>query len=279
MRKVDAEEVVTAVARLCREANTVLDADLVEAVEDAWVREETSRGKDVLKKLIANAQLARKENIPVCQDTGVAVVFLEVGQEVCVIGGLEAAVHEGVRRGYTEGYLRKSIVSHPLIRVNTGDNTPAVIHLRVVPGDRLKITVAPKGAGSENMSALKMLKPADGIDGVKRFILEVVENAGGNACPPLVVGVGIGGTMEKAALLAKEALLKPLGEKNPDPAAAALEGELLKEINQLGIGPLGLGGRVTALAVHLLLYPCHIASLPVAVNLNCHAARHRSAEL
>ncbi|MEW6173041.1 MAG: fumarate hydratase [Bacillota bacterium] len=279
MRTIDAEEIMTVVARLCREANTVLNANLIEAVEEAWVREETLRGKDVLEKLITNAELARKENIPVCQDTGVAVVFLEVGQEVYIGGGLEAAVHEGVRRGYTEGYLRKSMVSHPLARVNTGDNTPAVIHVRIVPGDRLKITVAPKGAGSENMSAVKMLKPADGIKGIKRFVLEVVENAGGNACPPLVVGIGIGGTMEKAALIAKEALLKPLGERNADPVAAALEEDLLREINQLGIGPLGLGGRITALAVHVAVYPCHIASLPVAVNLNCHAARHKSVEL
>ncbi|MDI6632593.1 MAG: fumarate hydratase, partial [Thermoanaerobacteraceae bacterium] len=230
-------------------------------------------------KLLANAALARQEGIPVCQDTGVAVVFLEVGQDLRIVGDLEAAVHEGVRCGYREGYLRTSVVRHPLNRVNTGDNTPAVIHTRVVPGDRLRITVAPKGAGSENMSALRMLKPADGVEGVKRFVLEVVENAGPNACPPLVVGVGIGGTMEKAALLAKEALLRPLGSHSDDPLAAALEAELLEAINRSGIGPLGLGGRVTALAVHVSVYPCHIASLPVAVNLNCHAARHRSAEL
>lgn len=266
-------------ARLCREANISLESRVLKALEEARAREESVRGRDVLDKLLANAALAHEENVSLCQDTGVAVVFLEVGQEVRVAGDMEAAVNEGVRRGYTEAYLRKSVVSHPLDRMNTGDNTPAVIHTRFVPGDRLKITVAPKGAGSENMSALRMLKPADGVEGVKRFVLEVIEKAGPNACPPLVVGVGIGGTMEKAALLAKEALLRPLGEKNPDPLAAALEEELLAEINRSGIGPLGLGGRVTALAVHVEVYPCHIASLPVAVNLNCHAARHCSAEL
>lgn len=279
MRTVRAEEIAAAVARLCREANLILDADLLKALQEARAREESLLGRDALEKLLANAALAREENIPLCQDTGVAVVFLEVGQNVCITGDLEAAVNEGVRRGYKEGYLRKSVVRHPLDRVNTGDNTPAVIHMRIAPGDRLKITVAPKGAGSENMSALRILKPADGVEGVKRFVMEVVEKAGPNACPPLVVGVGIGGTMEKAALLAKEALLRPLGQKSPDPLAAALEEELFATVNRSGIGPLGLGGRVTALAVHVDVYPCHIASLPVAVNLNCHAARHRSAEL
>ncbi|MEW6772149.1 MAG: fumarate hydratase [Bacillota bacterium] len=279
MRTVQAEEIAAAVARLCREANVALGGDILGALEEALKREESPQGKGVLEKLLANAALAREENIPLCQDTGVAVVFLEVGQEVHIVGDLEAAVNEGVRRGYTEGYLRKSVVRHPFDRVNTGDNTPAVIHVRIVPGDKLKITVAPKGAGSENTSGLRMLKPADGVEGVKRFVLEVVENAGPNACPPLVVGVGIGGTMDKAALLSKEALLRPLGERSSDPVAAALEEELLAEINRSGIGPLGLGGRVTALAVHVAVYPCHIASLPVAVNLNCHAARHRSAVL
>ncbi|MEW6448049.1 MAG: fumarate hydratase [Bacillota bacterium] len=279
MRTVRAEEIAAAVARLCREANVALGADILGALEEALKREESPQGRDVLEKLLSNAALAREEGLPLCQDTGVAVVFLEVGQEICIAGDLEAAVNAGVRLGYTEGYLRNSMMRHPLDRVNTGDNTPAVIHTRIVPGDRLKITVAPKGAGSENMSALRMLKPADGVEGVKRFVLEVVEKAGPNACPPLVVGVGIGGTMEKAALLAKEALLRPVGSRSQDPLAAALEAELLAEINRSGIGPLGLGGRVTALAVHVEVYPCHIASLPVAVNLNCHAARHRSAEL
>lgn len=279
MRTVSAGEVTAVVARLCREANTVLSADLLKAIEDALAWEDTPQGRDVLKKLLANAAMARAENIPACQDTGVAVVFIEIGQNVYIDGDLEAAVQQGVRRGYTEGYLRKSMVGHPLVRTNTGDNTPAVIHVSVVPGDRLRITVAPKGAGSENMSGLRMLKPADGVEGVKRFVLEVVEKAGPNACPPLVVGVGIGGTMEKAALLAKEALLRPLGSRSTDPLAAALEEDLLAEINRSGIGPLGLGGRVTALAVHVAVYPCHIASLPVAVNLNCHCARHRSVEI
>jgi len=279
VRTVSAGEVTAVVARLCREANTVLSADLLKAIEDALAWEDTPQGRDVLKKLLANAAMARAENIPACQDTGVAVVFIEIGQNVYIDGDLEAAVQQGVRRGYTEGYLRKSMVGHPLVRTNTGDNTPAVIHVSVVPGDRLRITVAPKGAGSENMSGLRMLKPADGVEGVKRFVLEVVEKAGPNACPPLVVGVGIGGTMEKAALLAKEALLRPLGSRSTDPLAAALEEELLAEINRSGIGPLGLGGRVTALAVHVAVYPCHIASLPVAVNLNCHCARHRSVEI
>lgn len=279
MRTITAGEIKAAVARLCREANVTLENNMLRALAEAWEQEESPQGRDVLEKLLANARLAQEEGIPLCQDTGVAVVFLEVGQDLRIVGDLEAAVHEGVRRGYTEGCLRASVVRHPLDRVNTGDNTPAVIHTRIVPGDRLRITVAPKGAGSENMSALRMLKPADGIEGVKRFVLEVVEKAGPNACPPLVVGVGIGGTMEKAALLAKEALLRPLGSRSTDPLAAALEEELLAEINRSGIGPLGLGGRVTALAVHVMVYPCHIASLPVAVNLNCHAARHRSAEL
>jgi len=279
MRQVKAEEITAVVAALCREANVALGADVLNALAEARKREESPQGKDALEKLLANAALAREEGIPLCQDTGLAVVFIEVGQEVHVDGDLEAAVHAGVRRGYTAGYLRSSVVRHPLDRVNTGDNTPAVLHTRLVPGDRLKITVVPKGAGSENMSALRMLKPADGVEGVKRFVLETVEKAGPNACPPLVVGVGIGGTMEKAALLAKEALLRPLGEKSKDTLAAALEEELLGAINRSGIGPLGLGGRVTALAVHVEVYPCHIASLPVAVNLSCHAVRHRSAVL
>jgi len=279
LRTIAAEEITAVVARLCREANVALEEGVLRALAEAREQEESPQGRDVLDKLLANARLAREEGMPLCQDTGVAVVFLEVGQDLHIAGDLEAAVHEGIRQGYREGYLRASVVRHPLDRVNTGDNTPAVIHCRIVPGDRLKITVAPKGAGSENMSALRMLKPADGVEGVKRFVLEVVEKAGPNACPPLVVGVGIGGTMEKAALLAKEALLRSLGSRAADPLAAALEEELLAAINCLGIGPLGLGGRVTALAVHVEVYPCHIASLPVAVNLNCHVARHRSAEL
>lgn len=233
-----------------------------------------------MKQLLENAHIARENAVPMCQDTGFAVVFLELGQDVNITGGfLYDAVNEGVRKGYTEGYLRKSIVNHPLQRINTGDNTPAVIHTSIVPGDKLTITVAPKGGGSENMSAIRMLKPAEGREGVKKFVLETVKNAGPNPCPPVIVGVGMGGTFEKAALLAKQALLRPLGQPHPESDIAELESELLEEINKTGIGPQGLGGRTTALGVHILTYPCHIASLPVAVNINCHAARHKKAVL
>jgi len=277
MRTINTDDITAAVARLCQEACFELEADVRAALENALEREVSPVGREILRQLLANAGIAESERIPMCQDTGIVVVFLEVGQEAAVTGGdLYAAVTEGVRRGYTEGYLRKSVVKSPLERVNTGDNTPPVIHCRIVPGDRLRITVVPKGAGSENMSALKMLKPADGVEGVKQFVLDTVLAAGPNACPPLTVGVGIGGTMEKAALMAKEALVRPLGKPSPDPAAAALEAELLEKINALGLGPMGLGGRVTALAVHVELYPTHIASLPVAVNINCHAMRHKS---
>jgi len=230
--------------------------------------------------LMNNAQIAADEKVPMCQDTGFAVVFVELGQDVHIEGGLlEDAVNEGVRRGYTGGYLRKSIVGHPLERVNTGDNTPAVLHVKLVPGEQMKIIVAPKGGGSENMSAIKMLKPAEGVEGVKKFILDTVRAAGPNPCPPVIVGVGIGGTMEKAALIAKEALLRPVGTSSPRPEIAALESEILNDVNALGIGPQGLGGICTALAVHVEIYPAHIASLPVAVNINCHASRHREAIL
>lgn len=233
-----------------------------------------------MKQLITNAEIARENKVPMCQDTGFAVIFVELGQEVSITGGnLYDAINAGVRKGYTDGYLRKSIVGHPLDRKNTGDNTPAVIHTSIVPGDKLKITVAPKGGGSENMSGIKMLKPAEGIEGVKKFVLEVVKAAGPNPCPPIVVGVGIGGTFEKAALLSKESLLRPLGRPSHLPEVAGLELELRDSINSLGIGPQGLGGKTTALAVHIEVFPCHIASLPVAVNINCHAARHKEAEL
>lgn len=231
-------------------------------------------------QLLENAGIASTEKVPVCQDTGYAVVFLEIGQDVHFIGGyIYDAVNEGVRIGYREGYLRKSIVGDPLKRENTGDNTPAVIHTKIVHGDKVKITVAPKGGGSENMSALKMLKPADGIAGLKKFVLDTVKSAGPNPCPPLVIGIGIGGTMEKAALLAKEALLRPVGQRHAKNDIANLEAELMAAVNDLGIGPQGLGGRITSLAVHIETYPAHIASLPVAVNLNCHAARHKSTEI
>lgn len=279
MREIGYQEVVAAVARLCMEANYYLGEDVKRAFEEALEKEVSPPGKDVLRQLIENAALAAQEEVPMCQDTGVAVVFLELGQEVKITGGyLYDAVNEGVRKGYAEGYLRKSMC-HPFTRKNTGDNTPAIIHTTIVPGDKLKITVAPKGGGSENMSALRMLTPAAGREGVKKFVVETVEKAGPNPCPPIVVGVGIGGDFEEVALLAKKALLRPLGEPNPDPDLRALEEELLLEINKLGIGPQGFGGRVTALAVHVEMLPCHIASLPVAVNINCNASRHKSAIL
>ncbi|NLW60060.1 MAG: fumarate hydratase [Firmicutes bacterium] len=276
MRELDVGLITEAVARLCVEACCELSADVRTLLEKARTEEESELGCFVLDQVLANLEVAAREQLPICQDTGICVVFLEIGQDLHLTGGdLTAAVNAGVRRGYQEGYLRKSVLS-PLTRVNTMDNTPAVIHTRIVPGEHLKITVAPKGAGSENMSRLMMLKPADGVAGVKRFVLETVTAAGGCACPPLIVGVGIGGTMEKAALLAKEALIRPAGTYHPDPAVAALEKELLVLINQTGIGPQGLGGKVTALAVQIETYPTHIAALPVAVNLQCHVARHRS---
>lgn len=276
MRELDMGLITEAVARLCVEACCELSADVRILLEKARTEEESELGCFVLDQVLANLEVAAREQLPICQDTGICVVFLEIGQDLHLTGGdLTAAVNAGVRRGYQEGYLRKSVLS-PLTRVNTMDNTPAVIHTRIVPGEHLKITVAPKGAGSENMSRLMMLKPADGVAGVKRFVLETVTAAGGCACPPLIVGVGIGGTMEKAALLAKEALIRPAGTYHPDPAVAALEKELLVLINQTGIGPQGLGGKVTALAVQIETYPTHIAALPVAVNLQCHVARHRS---
>lgn len=280
MREIDASLVTETVARLAQEANRLLGADVVRAFEEGLARESSPAGRDILGQLIENAKLAREDEVPMCQDTGLAVVFLDVGQEVHVRGGLEEAVQEGIRRGYGEGYLRRSIVSPPVgERRNTGDNTPAVIHCRLVPGDGLKITVAPKGGGSENMSALRMLKPAEGVEGVKQFVLDTVEKAGPNPCPPVIVGVGIGGNFEVCALLAKRALLRPLGEANPEPQIAALEADLLESINRLGIGPAGFGGDVTALAVSIETHPCHIASLPVAVNINCHAHRHKEAVL
>ncbi|WP_027356454.1 fumarate hydratase [Desulfofundulus thermocisternus] len=280
MRFIDAATITATVAELCQKANYELGEDVLRAFNEALDQEISLTGKDVLQQLLENARIAREEQVPMCQDTGFAVVFLEIGQEVMITGGdLYEAVNEGVRRGYRDGYLRKSIVDHPLRRKNTGDNTPAVIHTRIVPGDKLRIVVAPKGGGSENMSGLRMLKPAEGVEGVKNFVIEQVRAAGPNPCPPVVVGVGIGGTFEKAALLAKEALLRPLGQSHPDAEVAALEKELLEAINNLGIGPQGLGGRITALAVHVEVYPCHIASLPVAVNINCHASRHKEAVL
>lgn len=253
---------------------------MLQSFKGALESEISLTGKDILGQLLINAQIASDNQVPMCQDTGFAVIFLELGQDVRITGGdLYDAVNEGVSTGYTEGFLRKSIVAHPLRRVNTGNNTPALIHTTIVPGENLKIIVAPKGGGSENMSGIKMLKPAEGLEGIKKFVIEVVKTAGPNPCPPIVVGIGIGGTFEKAALLAKESLLRPLGSENPDPEEDALEKELLVAVNKLGIGPQGLGGKTTALAVHVKTYPCHIASLPVAVNINCHASRHKEAVL
>lgn len=275
MRSIHVGEITEAVEKLCIEANYYLNGDIQSALEEGLKLEESAVGADILLQLIENADIARKEGMALCQDTGMAVVFIDLGQEVHVTGGsMTEAVNEGVRRGYKNGYLRNSVVSDPIERVNTGDNTPAVIHYNIVEGDSLKISVAPKGFGSENMSALKMLKPSDGLEGVKSFIMETVENAGPNPCPPMVVGVGIGGTMEKVAYLAKKALLRPVNERSPIQYVGNLEGELLRGINALGIGPGGLGGRLTALAVNIEVFPTHIAGLPVAVNISCHATRH-----
>lgn len=276
IKTVNTTAITEAVARMSQEANFYLGQDVLEGFQKALETEISATGKGILQQLLENAEIARTELVPMCQDTGYAVIFLELGQDVRIEGGdLYEAINAGVRKGYTEGYLRKSIVSHPLERKNTGDNTPAVIHTKIVPGDNLKIIIAPKGGGSENMSKIAMLKPADGIEGVRKFIVDSVKSAGPNPCPPIIVGVGIGGTFEKCAQLAKEALLRELGEKSKDPMIAKFEEELLEEINKLGIGPQGLGGRTTALAVNVETYAAHIASLPVAVNINCHAARHK----
>ncbi len=280
MREIAVGQIIETVARLCRESNINLGADIKSSLEKAFQSEESPVGRDCLRGIIENAKIARSEGLPICQDTGMAVVFVEYGQEIIIRGGdfLEA-INEGVRRGYREGYLRQSVVNDPIKRINTGDNCPAVVHTQIVPGDRLRITVAPKGFGSENQSRLAMLTPAQGREGVKKFIIDTVSLAGANPCPPLVVGVGVGGTMEMAALLSKKALLRELGTENPEPFWSDFEAELLKGINNLGIGPQGLGGTNTALAVHIIPYPTHIAGLPVAVNISCHVTRHQSAEI
>ncbi len=272
MRELNAARITQAVAGLCIRANTQLPEDVKEAICSARQAEDWPVACDVLDRIMENYSIGR--GIPICQDTGMACVFLKIGQEVHICGDLTAAVNEGVRQGYAEGYLRKSVVRDPLDRVNTGDNTPAMLYTELVPGDRVEITVAPKGFGSENMSRIAMLKPSDGLEGVKRFVLETVELAGPNPCPPIVVGVGIGGTFDKCALLAKQALLRELGSHHPQPFYAALEDELLEKINALGIGPQGFGGRTTALAVSIETLPTHIAGLPCAVNINCHVTRH-----
>lgn len=275
IRTIQTEEITQNISEMCIEANHMLSDDMATAMERARKDERSPLGRQILEQLHQNQFIAKTDMIPICQDTGMAVVFLEVGQDVHLAGGpLEDAVNEGVRRGYVEGFLRKSVVKDPLIRENTKDNTPAVIHTRIVPGDKIKIVVAPKGFGSENMSRVFMLKPAEGIEGVKESILEAVRDAGPNACPPMVVGVGIGGTFEKCALLAKEALTREVGKHSEIPYVQQMEEELLRRINDLGIGPGGLGGSTTALAVNINTYPTHIAGLPVAVNICCHVNRH-----
>lgn len=279
MRNIDAKVIEDTVARLCIEANLRLPPDVINAIERAEKAEPWDGAKRILSLLGDNVRIASEKTLPVCQDTGMACVFVELGQDVHIEGDFEQAVNNGVRRGYGEGYLRKSVVCDPLCRVNTGDNTPALVTVKLTRGDKMRITVMPKGFGSENMSALKMLKPADGVEGVKNFVLETVEKAGANPCPPIIVGVGIGGSFDKAAYLAKHALLRPVDEPNPDEYYAALESELLDKINALGIGPQGFGGKTTALAVLIEAMPTHVAGLPVAVNISCHATRRASASL
>ena len=280
-RKIEFNKIVESVKKCCIEGTKILPADVYQKLVSAETGERNPLAKDFLKQCILNADIAANEDMPICQDTGFAVFFVEIGQDVEIIGGtLSDAINEGTRQGYCDGYLRKSIVTDPLFeRKNTRDNTPAVIHYDIVAGDSFKITLAPKGGGSENMSGVKMLKPSDGRNGVVDFVVNSVVNASGNPCPPTIVGVGIGGTFEKCAFLAKKALLRKVGEPNPNPLYAELEAEILEKINQSQVGPQGLGGDTTALAVHIEYYPCHIASMPVAVNLNCHAARHYEVEL
>jgi len=279
MREINAALITDAVEQLCISANIYLNKDIIDSLKNACKYEKSELGRDILSKTVENAYIARDEKIPICQDTGMAVIFLSVGQDVHIIGNLTNAINEGVRRGYEKGYLRMSVVGDPLLRENTGDNTPAVIHYDIVFGDKIKITVAPKGFGSENMSAVKMLMPSDGREGVIDFVVHTVKNAGANPCPPVIVGVGIGGTFEKAALLAKRALLRDLNDKNKDEYYRSLEDVLLSEINKLGIGPQGLGGSTTALSVKVEAYPTHIAGLPVAVNISCYVTRHMEAIL
>jgi fumarate hydratase subunit alpha len=281
VREIETSLITKTVAELCQQANFELGEDVLSALKHVLETEESPLGKQILNQILENAKIAKEEHVPLCQDCGTAVVFLEVGQDAHIIGGdLYEAVEEGVRQGYTQGYLRKSMVKQPLsTRINTKDNTPPVIHTEIVPGDRLKIMVMPKGGGAENMSRLAMLNPGDGKEGVINMVTETVAHAGGNPCPPVIVGIGIGATAEKAMLLAKKALLRPVGQPNPDPEIAQLEKDILSRVNDLGIGPMGLGGRTTALAVHAEVTPTHIASLPIAVNLQCHSARHKEAVL
>lgn len=276
MRNIQAKQITEVVKRLCIKANIDLNPPVEEAIRKARETEASPVGYEILDQLLENAALAREQNLPICQDTGLAVVFVEIGQDVHVEGGLEEAIHEGVRQGYTEGYLRKSVVRDPIDRVNTKDNTPAIIHYEIVPGDQLKITVAPKGIGSENMSRIYMLKPAQGIEGIEQAVLETVALAGPNACPPMVIGVGVGGNFEKCAYLAKKALLREVGQYSEKPFWAEEEKTLLEKVNGTGIGPQGFGGTTTALWLAIETYPTHIGGMPVAVNINCHVARHES---
>ncbi|MGI6586640.1 MAG: fumarate hydratase [Lutisporaceae bacterium] len=281
MRELNVDVITNTVEKLCIESNYFLPQDAKKALEEAVMKEESPIGKDALLNILKNQEIAGRNRVPICQDTGLAVFFIELGQDLRLVGGdFNEAINEGVRRGYKKGYLRKSVVDDPIfLRKNTGDNTPAIIHTTIVKGDKLKITIAPKGGGSENMSALRMLTPSEGVKGIKEFIVETVDRAGSNPCPPVIVGVGIGGTVEMTALIAKKALLRTLGEHNSNPEVAKLENELLEEINNLGIGPQGFGGRITALAVNIETFPAHLASMPVAVNIQCHAARHMTAIL
>ena len=277
MREIQVQQIMDVVERLCIEANEQLPEDIKNAIHRCRACEDWEIAQGVLDQIITNFEIAGEERVPICQDTGMACVFLEIGQDVHITGGdLREAVDEGVRRGYDKGYLRKSVVRDPVRRGNTGDNTPAMLYTEIVPGEQIKVTVGPKGFGSENMSAIRMFKPSAGIEGIKDFILETVENAGPNPCPPMVVGVGIGGTFDKCALLAKKALMRSTEERNPDPYYAALEEEMLEKINQLGIGPQGFGGRTTALALNIETMPTHIAGMPCAVNINCHVTRHKT---
>lgn len=279
-REINCNKITDLVEKLCIEANCNLTEDIYKCLQSSSLTEDSELGKEILGTLIENADIARCEMAPICQDTGMSVVFVEIGQDVHIIGGsIEDAINEGVRRGYEKGYLRKSVVKDPLDRVNTKDNTPAIIHYELMPGDKFNIIVAPKGFGSENMSGLKMLKPSQGVQGVKDFVIRTVSEAGANPCPPIIVGLGIGGTMEKAAYMSKKALLRPIGTQNRNQDLAQLESELLEEINALGIGPAGFGGTTTALAVNIMTYATHIAGLPVAVNIGCHATRHAEGEL
>lgn len=280
MKELDLKKVTDEVERMCIEANYFLGEEVLNKIKEAYEKEESEVGKNILGQIIENDEIAMREELPMCQDTGIVIVFLEIGTEVKINGDIYEAINEGVRRGYDKGYLRKSVVRHPLDRVNTKDNTPAIIHTKLIPNsDKVKIIVAPKGAGSENMSILKMLKPSDGVEGIKKLVVDTIKSAGGNPCPPIVIGIGIGGNLEKAALLAKEAMLRDIDDINPDPISKNLEEELLELVNKTGVGPLGLGGLTTALAVKVNTYPCHIAALPVAININCHAARHKEVEL